>query len=707
MSKLVVLSDPIAPMPAGATIDIAELMQLDGYQTLPTCLLRISTTNRKRFDFEALERLAANVKEIGILQPILIRLVKPTEAHPQPFEIVAGERRFRSAVLAKLDEVPVIVRQLSDVQAAEIQLLENIQREDPHPLEEAEGYQLLMQNHGYDADQLAERVKKSRAYIYGRLKLCALTLDVREVFLDGDISASTALLIARIPVPDLQKRALKEILNPSTWPTHEPMSHRRARDYIQDTYTLDLTSAPFDIKDAKLLAAGGNCVKCPKRTGNQPEIYPDAKSADVCTDPDCYAEKKATHYQRIIVAANKRGIPVLEGKEATNISYNTWSSESEFVTAGTHLSSFERVAPATGMSGHVKELLSPDVLPSPAAYLKNSKGEVTPVFKRSDVQAVLEKQSLCETPAAREARLAEEAADPSKAPGLTKQEEAQQARHKQQQEDDERAERVTLERTVIYRKLRARAKDGLTLPMFRELAKLLVRDFNSYSLPDDLLGDLYKFNRSDDDACAYIDQADAVEVQLLMMDMLLGEALSVSAHSLDDDPELTDEALLALAKIEGVSASASEIAIERIDISELRNPSDVHEVLAANIEHLAEVARHIVDKAPHHLGNVVKAANELEYVYNKDGWTKVSSPTVLDQEQADQGAQTDSDDASELAADLECEDPASPSPRAKLQLKTKPAAPAATDGPIVKIKKNRAAAVPPNGDLPAGMEFPE
>ncbi|WP_162249960.1 ParB/RepB/Spo0J family partition protein [Massilia sp. Root351] len=677
MSKLVVLPAPITPMPAGATIDVAELMLLDGYQTLPLCLLRISTTNRKRFNLDALERLAANVKEVGILQPILIRPVKPTDEHPQAFEIVAGERRFRSAVLANLDQVPVIVRQLSDLQAAEIQLLENIQREDPHPLEEAEGYQMLMQNHGYDADQLAERVKKSRAYIYGRLKLCALATDVREVFLDGDISASTALLIARIPVPALQKRALKEILSPTTWPTHEPMSHRRARDYIQDTYTLDLTGAPFDIKDGKLLATAGNCTKCPKRTGNQPEVYPDAKSAHVCTDPDCYAEKKAAHYQRIIVVANKRGIPILEGQEATNISYNTWSSESEFVSAGTHLSSFERVAPATGMSGHIKELLPSDALPSPASYLKNSKGEVTPVFKRSDVQAVLERQGICETPAVREARLAEEAADPSKAPALSKQEEAQQARYKQQQKAEERAARITLERTVIYRKLRERAKSGLTLPMLRELAKLLVRDYNSYSLPDDILGDLYKFDRSDDDTCAYIDQADESEVQLLIMDMLLGEALSVSAHSLDDDPELTDEALLALAKIEGVSASTTEIAIERIDISDMKNPSDVQEVLAANIEHLADVARHIIDKAPHLTGNVEAAANRLGYFYN-NGWSKAEDADGAAQVQADATAQQSSRQ------------------RPKLQAKAKLAAEAAPNGPVIKTKKNRSASLPSN-----------
>ncbi|MBY0243246.1 MAG: ParB/RepB/Spo0J family partition protein [Burkholderiaceae bacterium] len=680
MSKLVVLPAPIAPMPEGATIVVAELVMLDGYHTLPTCLLRISTTNRKRFNLDALQRLAENVKEVGILQPILVRPVQPTQEAPQPFEIVAGERRFRSSILAELPEVPVIVRHLTDLQAAEIQLLENIQREDPHPLEEAEGYQLLMQNHGYDADQLAERVKKSRAYIYGRLKLCALSLDAREVFLDGDIPASTALLIARIPVPSLQKKALQEILKPQYG--SEPLSYRAAAAHIAARYTLDLIDAPFDIKDGKLLAAAGNCVKCPKRTGNQLEVFSDAKSVDVCTDPDCFAEKKAAHYQRIVVVANKRGIPVLEGQEANTISQSAWCRDGEFVTANTHLSTFDRVTPSTGMSGYINELIEANALPAPAAYLKHSDGEVKPAYKRTDVQAALEKQGLCETQAAREVRLAEEAADPSKAAQLTKHQIAEQQRLKEWEVKREKARMMTAERVVLYRKLRAQiSAKGASLEMLRELAKLLVRDDNYPDLPHDLIGDLYCFKLDENSVCAFIDKADGPTVHVLIMDLLLGEALSVDQYSVDDDPAPIHYALSALVTQEGVSASLGEVVAESIDVSELETADDVGAVVAAHIEHLADVARHIIDRAPHHLRNVEAAANELGYVYGQGGWKRQAA---------------DIDDAPQAeapAVDATTSQQPEATARPTLGVKNRPAADLPQGGPAVTIKKNRGAAL--------------
>jgi ParB/RepB/Spo0J family partition protein len=275
--------------------------------------IRISPDNRKRFNEPALQELAASIKSMGVAQPILMRPVTPTAEQPEDFEIVAGERRFRASTIAGMADIPAMVRKLTDLQAAKLRILENLQREDPHEMEEAEGYQLLMQQHGYNADQLAEEVSKSRAYIYGRLKLCALTLPVREQFLENKISASTALLIARIPVPALQIRALDEIINPTTWPAGEPLSYRKAQQHIQSRYMLDLATAIFPLDSAKLLAAAGSCVKCPKRTGNEPMLYPDL-SADVCTDPDCFSEKRAAQHAATLVTANKKGIRVYDGK---------------------------------------------------------------------------------------------------------------------------------------------------------------------------------------------------------------------------------------------------------------------------------------------------------------------------------------------------------------------------------------------------------
>src|SRR5471032_2910342 len=290
MSKdLVILPPPTVPMLTDQPIIVDELVMDDGtFGNFALGHIRISTTNRKRFSISSLNELAASIKAIGIAQPILIRRVTPTADAPQQFEIVAGERRYRAAIMAGLTHVPAMCRRLSDLDAAKIQIFENLHRDDPHALEEAIGYEQLMLQHGYSADQLVGEIKKSRSYVYGRLKLCALCNDVRELFLDfpKEFSASLALLIARIPVPALQVKATKEILFPRGGDTPQALSYRQAADVLQERFMLDLTKATFPIKDAKLLAAAGACAQCHKRAGNQPEVFKDV-NADTCTDPDC------------------------------------------------------------------------------------------------------------------------------------------------------------------------------------------------------------------------------------------------------------------------------------------------------------------------------------------------------------------------------------------------------------------------------------
>ena len=349
------------------TMTAAEAALANGatYRDIELSKIRISPDNRKRFNEVALQELAASIKSMGVAQPILIRPVTPTQEQPEEYEIVAGERRYRASNIAGMGTVPAIIRQLSDLDAAKIRILENLQRENPHEMEEAEGYQLLMLQHGYNADQLADEVKKSRAYIYGRLKLCALTTEVREQFLDNKIAASTALLIARIPVPALQIRALGEILKPPAWMSSEAMSYRQAAQHVQSNYMLDLKTAVFKIADAKLLVAAGACTTCPTRTGNQPEVFAGI-SADVCTDPDCFKEKRAAHFAATIVKANKLGIPVLEGDEGKKALPSHWDSSCEFVTDTHSLYNFSRNAPATKNQGTPKSYLDEKSLPAVA-----------------------------------------------------------------------------------------------------------------------------------------------------------------------------------------------------------------------------------------------------------------------------------------------------------------------------------------------------
>jgi ParB family chromosome partitioning protein len=153
---------------------------------------------RGRFASDELEALAQSVRENGILQPILVRPHDKLGGH---FEIVAGERRWRAAQLARLHEVPIILRSLDDRSALEIALIENVQREDLTPLEEAEGYARLMSEFDYTQETLAERIGKSRSAIANLLRLRGLPEAVRALISEGKLSVGHARTLIGAPDP--------------------------------------------------------------------------------------------------------------------------------------------------------------------------------------------------------------------------------------------------------------------------------------------------------------------------------------------------------------------------------------------------------------------------------------------------------------------------------------------------------------------------
>lgn len=139
---------------------------------------------RKHFDKEALEELAASIKENGVLQPILVR-----EYAEDRYQIIAGERRFRASKLAELEEIPAIILDKDDRKAAEIALIENIQREDLNPIEEAMAFKALAEEYGLTQEELSEKVGKSRSAIANSTRLLDLPDDILEMVANGDISA--------------------------------------------------------------------------------------------------------------------------------------------------------------------------------------------------------------------------------------------------------------------------------------------------------------------------------------------------------------------------------------------------------------------------------------------------------------------------------------------------------------------------------------
>lgn len=153
---------------------------------------------RRRFEETQLESLAESVRVQGLLQPILVR---PHPRKPGEYEIVAGERRWRAAQKAQLHEVPVLVRELTDGQALELALVENVQRQDLDPVEEAEGYRRLMEEFGHSQEALAKVIGKSRPHIANTLRLLNLPEAVKDLLRDGKLTAghARALLGAEDP----------------------------------------------------------------------------------------------------------------------------------------------------------------------------------------------------------------------------------------------------------------------------------------------------------------------------------------------------------------------------------------------------------------------------------------------------------------------------------------------------------------------------
>jgi ParB/RepB/Spo0J family partition protein len=267
---------------------------------------------RKHFDKGAMAELAGSIKAHGVLVPVIAR---PVNGH---FELVAGERRYLAAKQAGVAAINADVRTLTDEQVLEIQLIENLQREGLHELAEAEGYEQL-QGLGHSADDIAAKVGKSKAYVYGRMKLLALDPASREAFYRGAINASIALLLARIPVASVQRAAVGEITNGKHRYDNSPMSFREARDFIEREYMLRLADAPFPTGNAEILPRAGACGPCPKRTGNQAELFADVKSADVCTDPVCFKLKREAWAKLQIARAKEVGRQVITGAEAKKI----------------------------------------------------------------------------------------------------------------------------------------------------------------------------------------------------------------------------------------------------------------------------------------------------------------------------------------------------------------------------------------------------
>ena len=183
---------------------------------------------RRSFTPDQLEELAASVKEKGIIQPLIVR-ARP--GHPQQFEIVAGERRWRAAQMAQLHHVPVVLRDFDDVEVLEIAIIENIQRADLNPMEEAAGYKALMDRFGHTQDKLSEALGKSRSYIANLVRLLQLPDEVHTYLREGKLSAGHARALITSGDPSaLARRVIQQGLSVRETErlTKQPKSHQKS-----------------------------------------------------------------------------------------------------------------------------------------------------------------------------------------------------------------------------------------------------------------------------------------------------------------------------------------------------------------------------------------------------------------------------------------------------------------------------------------------
>lgn len=292
---------------------------------------RSLTNPRKHFNPVTLQELADSIAATGVNQPILLRPLpahrledthRDARAQKQPlpeYELVAGERRWRACQLAGVAEVPAMIRPLTDAQALEIQIIENLQREDISRLEEAEGYRVLLDETGQTAEELGAKVGKgkSRAYIYSVLKILDLCDEGRQAMREGKLDFSCGLPIARIPNHQLQLKALERATDPNKGWNGDRMSAREVQRMVQTDFTTKLEYARFDREDASLCPTAGACSTCPNRSGIvQSDDRPSANRADVCTNPPCFKAKEEAHAVRVRKQAEDMGCNIITGREA-------------------------------------------------------------------------------------------------------------------------------------------------------------------------------------------------------------------------------------------------------------------------------------------------------------------------------------------------------------------------------------------------------
>ncbi len=330
--------------------------------------IAISETNKlfrdpAEMEQAALQDLVDSIREKGVIQPVLLR-----DIGGEKYELVCGERRYRASLIVQTlfksrNTIPAYIRKLSDAEALDMQLTENLQRKDVHPMKEARAYKMLVEKDAKanTVSALALRFGKSEVYISSRLKLNDLQPEIVKNFEEGHLPLANALLVAKLQ-PAEQKEIIKrqvETNGKEKWFS----SFGDFKEFINRHILRDLSAAPWKKDDADLLPSAGSCALCPKRSGSQPGLFEDMTSRnDRCADPKCYQaklqkftvvaalERISSHPETLFVAdrsysaekpsaelltlLKENGITLLHEDKWHTWNYNNWKRVQAFMCNG-------------------------------------------------------------------------------------------------------------------------------------------------------------------------------------------------------------------------------------------------------------------------------------------------------------------------------------------------------------------------------------
>ena len=243
---------------------------------------------RKSFNEDALKQLSESIEEHGVLQPITVR------KSGKDFVIVMGERRYRASKLAKKKTIPCIVREYKNNDVLEIQIIENLQRQDVEPTEEADAIAFLSEK--YTPTEISKRLGRTENFVRQRLKLAGLIEDFKVFVRKGEMTISLGVGVALFE-PEEQQMMLETM--------GEDFNAHQIHQMIKNQ-TYDLEKASFDVTDEKLVAKVGACIKCPFNAANQGNLFGDDKM--VCTKSACYETKKSKSFLNLIETSKKDNV---------------------------------------------------------------------------------------------------------------------------------------------------------------------------------------------------------------------------------------------------------------------------------------------------------------------------------------------------------------------------------------------------------------